>query len=54
MQQEAFDNTEDFAGTDIVAGPGRVTRPGVDVPYANYELGLSSQTSGPFKVSDRI
>ena len=39
MQQEAFANTEDFGGPDIVAGPGRVTRPGVDVPYVNYELG---------------
>src|SRR6266566_542902 len=39
MQHEAFANTEDFGGPDIVAGPGRVSRPGVDIPYANYELG---------------
>ena len=39
MQQEAFANTEDFGGPDIVAGPGRVAHPGVDAPYANYELG---------------
>ena len=39
MQQEAFANTEDFGGPDIVAGPGRITRPGIDAPYANYELG---------------
>jgi hypothetical protein len=39
MQHEVFANTEDFGGPDIVAGPGRVSRPGVDVPYAGYELG---------------
>src|ERR1700755_541688 len=39
MQHEAFANTEDFGGPDIVAGPGRSSRPGVDAPYAKYELG---------------
>ena len=39
MQHEAFANTEDFGGPDIMAGPGRVSRPGVDAPYAGYELG---------------
>src|SRR5689334_20371907 len=39
MQHEVFANTEDFGGPDIVAGPGRVSRPGVDVPYVSYELG---------------
>ena len=39
MQHEAFANTEDFGGPDIVAGSGRVSRPGVDAPYAAYELG---------------
>jgi hypothetical protein len=28
MQQEAFANTEDFGGPDIVAAPGRIARPG--------------------------
>ena len=39
MQHEAFANTEDFGGPDIVAGPGRVSRPGADAPYTGYELG---------------
>ena len=39
MQHEVFANTEDFGGPDIVPGPGRVSRPGVDAPYANYALG---------------
>ena len=39
MQHEAFANTEDFGGPDIVAGPTKIARPGVDAPYANYELG---------------
>ena len=39
MQHEAFANTEDFGGPYIVAGSGRVSRPGVDAPYAAYELG---------------
>ena len=39
MQHEAFANTEDFGGPDIVAGPGRAARPGQDAPYADYELG---------------
>ena len=39
MQHEVFANTEDFGGPDIVAGPSRVSRPGVDAPYVNYELG---------------
>ena len=38
MQHEAFANTEDFGGPDIVAGPGRTCRPGQDAPYQNYEL----------------
>src|ERR1700722_10326259 len=39
MQHEVFANTEDFGGPDIVAGPARVCRPGMDPPYANYSLG---------------
>ncbi|HEU0095678.1 MAG TPA: hypothetical protein VFQ52_04440, partial [Rhizomicrobium sp.] len=39
MQHEAFANTEDFGGPDIVAGPGQASRPGHDAPYAHYELG---------------
>src|SRR6201992_125181 len=39
MQHEAFANTEDFGGPDIVAGPSKVSQPGVDAPYAQYELG---------------
>jgi len=39
MQHEVFANTEDFGGPDIVAGPGRICRPGMDPPYANYNLG---------------
>ena len=39
MQHEVFANTEDFGGPDIVAGTGRVARPGQDAPYLNYELG---------------
>ena len=39
MQHEVFANTEDFGGPDIVAGPGRTCRPGMDPPYANYNLG---------------
>src|SRR5258706_11155888 len=39
MQHEVFANTEDFGGPDIVAGPGRISRPGGDVPHAPYELG---------------
>ena len=38
MQQEAFANTEDFGGPDIVAGPGKISQPGQDAPYARYEL----------------
>ena len=38
MQQEAFANTEDFGGPDIVGAPGRIARPGQDAPYAKYEL----------------
>src|SRR3984885_11377057 len=38
MQQEAFANTEDFGGPDIVASPARIARPGQDAPYAKYEL----------------
>ena len=39
MQNEVFANTEDFGGADIVGGTGRISQPGVDAPYANYELG---------------
>ena len=39
MQHEAFANTEDFGGPDIVAGPGRICHPGQDAPYQGYELG---------------
>src|SRR6201995_3506657 len=39
MQHEAFANTEDFGGPDIVAAPHRISRPGQDAPYADYELG---------------
>ena len=39
MQHEVFANTEDFGGPDIVAGPSRICRPGMDAPYANYNLG---------------
>ena len=38
MQQEAFANTEDFGGPDIVAAPGRRAHPGQDAPYSQYEL----------------
>lgn len=38
MQQEAFANTEDFGGPDIVAAPGKPAHPGQDAPYAKYEL----------------
>ena len=39
MQHEVFANTEDFGGPDIVAGTGKISRPGMDAPYANYTLG---------------
>jgi hypothetical protein len=39
MQHEVFANTEDFGGPDIVAGSGPLSRPGIDAPYASYELG---------------
>jgi uncharacterized circularly permuted ATP-grasp superfamily protein len=39
MQHEVLANTEDFGGPDIGTGPARQARPGVDAPYAQYELG---------------
>ena len=39
MQHEVFANTEDFGGPDIVGATGHISQPGVDAPYANYELG---------------
>src|SRR5476649_1251481 len=39
MQHEAFANTEDFGGPDLVALPAHASRPGHDAPYAQYELG---------------
>ncbi len=41
MQHEAFANTEDFGGPDIVAVPAQSARPGQDAPYAKYELGAA-------------
>src|ERR1700744_1110826 len=39
MQHEVFANTEDFGGPDRATGPARACRPGMDAPYANYNLG---------------
>ena len=39
MQHETFANTEDFGAPDIAAIPERSARPGIDAPYAQYELG---------------
>ena len=39
MQHEAFANTEDFGGPDLAGVTPRIARPGVDAPYAQYQLG---------------
>lgn len=41
MQHEALANFEDFGGPEILGGPSRVVRPGIDPPYADYDLGTA-------------
>jgi len=41
MQHEVLPRTEDFGGPDLPLGPVRHAKPGHDVPFRNYTLGVA-------------